>query len=430
MAANLIGLVTGPGKTDKFTAAATDLGVMSVIANGSVIALFGDTFSDHAIGSNWRSPIGLRTNNRDLDANLIVWDDRPVGGGPYANKLLPYESGGSREVGQLPDGFTNIPCDMLWVPQLNKYIMTTFAVKTWNRTSAGSSWQTFHSRMWQSTEPNADKWDRTTAVDQPQFNFDFWNNGSVWSLFQNNTMFMWGEFIHFIGTNEGRWLNGGVHMARVHYSAVFDHNAYDFWGYYPGRGWDWGRWNAANPPLCTPLFRAGTGKRIGEVNAHVFNFAGTPVIMLAYTEERTGVCFRFALNPESVWTGQFPQLGHDKLNFQYAPAIHPYSNPLSGHFVISEWDGESPAPYCVHLAKYETIWPFNLSYPAKVREEMATLNPEESCVNRLGKLAPDFSLVDKADEYAFYDEHLSQDFNRDYLKDALLGKIDVPHITR
>lgn len=52
--------VTGPGLTDAWGMACTDLGASVEAADGSLVSVFGDTFSGDRVGAgDWRSPVIL-----------------------------------------------------------------------------------------------------------------------------------------------------------------------------------------------------------------------------------------------------------------------------------------------------------------------------------------------------------------------------------
>ena len=60
--------------------------------------------------------------------------------------MINYQHRGTVHAGELPDGFTNIPNDLIHLPD-GRYMMTTFAIRSWDPISPGGSWATFHSRM-------------------------------------------------------------------------------------------------------------------------------------------------------------------------------------------------------------------------------------------------------------------------------------------
>ena len=52
--------VTGPGITDRWGMACTDLGASVRAADGALVSVFGDTFSGSRVGvGEWRSPVIL-----------------------------------------------------------------------------------------------------------------------------------------------------------------------------------------------------------------------------------------------------------------------------------------------------------------------------------------------------------------------------------
>ncbi|WP_206474342.1 DUF4185 domain-containing protein [Dietzia sp. KRD202] len=155
--ARLVKELTGPNETGRWGASATDLGFPAITNHGYTITIFGDTFVDHVGGSGWRSPVGFRQSNPDIE-NGIRWDNAI--GGAYAKEMINYQHRGTVHAGELPDGFTNIPNDLIHLPD-GRYMMTTFAIRSWDPISPGGSWATFHSRMWTSTEAHAENWERT-----------------------------------------------------------------------------------------------------------------------------------------------------------------------------------------------------------------------------------------------------------------------------
>ena len=82
--------VTGPGWTDQFGMAATDLGVMARTPSGRILAVFGDTFREPWVGGgDWRAPVALFSDTKNLDDG-IVWSEAAGGDPNYAQQLWPY----------------------------------------------------------------------------------------------------------------------------------------------------------------------------------------------------------------------------------------------------------------------------------------------------------------------------------------------------
>lgn len=266
--ARLVKELTGPNETGRWGASAADLGYPAITNMGYTITIFGDTFNDYVGGPGWRSPVGFRQSNPDIE-NGIRWDNAI--GGDYAKEMIPYTHNvidAKKGIGGLPDGFTNIPNDLIHLPD-GRYIMTTFAVRSWGKVNPtpGGSWATFHCRMWTSTETHAENWERTWDLEANHENFDFPNQGE-WSHFQNNTMIMFpGEpWVYIYGTNEGRWKGGGIHLMRVDWRTMWNRSTYEFWGT-AGNTWAWRKGGNTTPIL----FPSRSDYGIGELSAQVID---------------------------------------------------------------------------------------------------------------------------------------------------------------
>lgn len=85
--ARLVKELTGPNETGRWGAPATDLGFPAITNHGYTITIFGDTFIDRVGGGGWRSPVGFRQSNPDIE-NGIRWDNAI--GGNYAKEMIPY----------------------------------------------------------------------------------------------------------------------------------------------------------------------------------------------------------------------------------------------------------------------------------------------------------------------------------------------------
>lgn len=319
----------GPGKTGQFGARATDLGFMTKTNHGWCFALFGDTFVDHVSGTQWRSPTAFRTHNPDI-ANGIKWDNAI--GGSYARQIIDYQHNGTKEAGELPDGFTNIPNDMIHFDN-GMYLMSTFAIKSWLNNSPGKSWQTFHSRLWVSTETNGEVWGRSWDAEGRHENFDYPNVG-VWSHFQNVSFLKYNNepWLYVYGTNEGRWLGGGIHLMRVPWDQWNIRSAYRFWGIHNG---DWGWWPDtanASTPILLPTAGIDAG-RIGEINAQMID--GN--VVLTYWDSNLGAVSVASHRPEGWWSD--PKIHATPLTTPagYAPCLHPYSTMGRAEMLISQW---------------------------------------------------------------------------------------------
>lgn len=90
--------VTSNSLTSRFGAGFTDLGIPALTPDNRLLFVCGDTFNDKVGGSDWRSPIGLYSNN---DRNNIVINGAV--GGNYARGMVPEGHAG---------GTTAIPSDV------------------------------------------------------------------------------------------------------------------------------------------------------------------------------------------------------------------------------------------------------------------------------------------------------------------------------
>ena len=222
-------------ETARFGFRGTDLGFTARTNHGYCITIFGDTF-DQPVPQNstgWRSPVGLRQSNTDIQ-NGIRWDNC-IGGG-RAKELIPYVHTDPNVARNTPGLIvTEIPNDLIHLPD-GRYMMTTFGVRDWaipdqgGIPSAGGSWRTWYSRQWTSTDTHAENWTTTWNLETNRENMDFWNDGLM-AHFQNNAMIMWpGEdWVYFYGTNEGRWAGGGIHLMRVPWNHMWERSQYTFW---------------------------------------------------------------------------------------------------------------------------------------------------------------------------------------------------------
>ncbi|MDO4910767.1 MAG: DUF4185 domain-containing protein [Corynebacterium sp.] len=313
--------VTGPRLTGRFGFNATDLGYSTPVWKDPaarrdpreadhILTVFGDTFRDYVGGPGYiGSPFGLR----QLNGQDFIWDSAI--GGYTARKMLPYQSKGTPSAGELPDGFTHIPCDILQLPD-GTFIMTTFAVRSWDPITPGQSWATFHSRLWRSEDE--ENWRRTEFI--------FPNDGR-WSHFQNNSLVLLGDTIYVFGTNEGRWVNGGIHLMRVHWQELENPEAYEFWAY-RNNEWQW------TSDQTDPILLPSPGQGIGEINANLVEGR----VFLAFVDGAHGVTIAEAEHPAAPWTLHQGVISHQDLPCQYAPAIHPFSTAECLQILISRWD--------------------------------------------------------------------------------------------
>ncbi|MBB1033172.1 DUF4185 domain-containing protein [Dietzia sp. CQ4] len=422
--ARLVKELTGPNETGRWGAAATDLGYPAVTNHGYTITIFGDTFVDRVGGADWRSPVGFRQSNPDIE-NGIRWDNAI--GGAHAKQMINYQHRGTVSAGQLPDGFTNIPNDLIHLPD-GRYIMTTFAIRSWDPITAGGSWATFHSRLWTSTDAHAENWGRTRDLEANRENFDFPNTGE-WSHFQNNTMLMFpGEpWVYIYGTNEGRWNGGGIHLMRVDWRSMWNRSTYEFWGRDGGGVWAWRR-GGFTTPILTPTL---PNNAIGELSAQVINGR----VVLSYCDGVLGAITRTSPRPEGVWTLPAIQVTAAQQPALYAPAIHPYSSLGRAQMLLSAWPQVNGQTLYYGTRQWEVSLTGggsgSLSSSSAARASTEQLSPESSLVTEeyTGDLAPDLSALDVSEQVAVLDDATESDVDRNWLRAALQGEVEDDRTT-
>ena len=81
--------ITGPGITDRWGVTCADLGASVIAPNGTLVSVFGDTFSGNRVGEgDWRSPVILIGTG---DASHPITYHRAGGGNPeFAQQLWRY----------------------------------------------------------------------------------------------------------------------------------------------------------------------------------------------------------------------------------------------------------------------------------------------------------------------------------------------------
>ncbi|WP_405164768.1 DUF4185 domain-containing protein [Nocardia sp. NBC_01499] len=389
--------------TARFGFRGTDLGFTAITNHGYCISIFGDTFdaaTPDPPATGWRSPVGLRQHNADIQ-NGIVWDN--CIGGARAKEMIPYRHSPAETPGQ---PITEIPNDLIHLPD-GRYIMTTFGVRNWANSSAGGSWSTWYSRMWTSTETNAENWERTKDLDTGKENMDFRNDANTqWRYFQNNTMIMWpGEdWVYIYGTNEGRWNGGGIHLMRVDWRSMWKPSTYQFFGQDRGGKWGW----RVNGPVMAILMPSVSGNGIGEISAQVIDGK----VVLSYCDGVLGVVTRTSPRPEGVWADYRRHIDSDAAPFLYAPVIHPYSH-LDGkaQMLLSQWphaetpNGSRSTFYGVKQWQVD-LSPSTVELPKKLAKSVGDLSRQPAdLAGYTGPLAPPLSSLETPDLVAFLSDH-------------------------
>lgn len=138
--------LTGPGITERWGVTATDLGAAVRAPNGTLVAVFGDTFAGPRVGhGDWRSPVVLIGSG---DAGTAITWQRAGGPDPtYARQLRHYihDSGPLWRRGGIS---TVLPSDLLRVDDMlylhvivNRGFPQVIWTEIWSSSDSGITWE-------------------------------------------------------------------------------------------------------------------------------------------------------------------------------------------------------------------------------------------------------------------------------------------------
>ena len=239
--------ITGPRITDRWGVTCTDLGASIIAPNGSLVSVFGDTFSGNNVGDgDWRSPVILIGSG---DATHPITYQRAGGADPeYAHQLWRY-SHRTVASGRPRRGIsTVIPSDLLRVRD------TLFLHVIVNRGFGNVVW----TEIWKSDDSGV-SWRH--LGENAKFPAGLHNgHAQCWS-WDYDPISGW---IYVVSTGFQR--DKGIILRRVRPESIGDPSAYCGWGR-ANRRWAWGK----EPTPLTPegetwgelsLRRLPTGKWI------------------------------------------------------------------------------------------------------------------------------------------------------------------------
>lgn len=140
--------LTGPGRTDRWGMACTDLGATVRAADGTVVSVFGDSFAGAHVGDgDWRSPVVLLGRGSDArGATHTIRYDRAGGADPdYARRLRRHRRDRLPRPGRPIS--TVIPSDLLVVGEqlylhviVNRGFGTVAWTEIWRSSDTGVRW--------------------------------------------------------------------------------------------------------------------------------------------------------------------------------------------------------------------------------------------------------------------------------------------------
>ncbi|MEV6362577.1 DUF4185 domain-containing protein [Nocardia asteroides] len=309
---------TGPGHTDRFGMAATDLGVMTRTPSGRILAVFGDTFRDPMVGGDdWRAPVALYSDTTRLDDG-IVWHEAAGADPHYARQLWPYEHTDGRTV--LPSDVITIGPDIFLHVMINQGLGNVVRTEIWRSGDDGKSWQ-----------PTGAQFDAGLHGGFAQ----------LWTWERDDD-----GWVYVFSTGFQR--DKGLILRRVREDRITDPGAYEGWGWRDGR-WAWG-----NPP--TPVLeREPSAEKFGELCLRKIQHKWVLVNFDASTTGGYDIDLRLLDSPTdnlylarkstplrgSAWGDE----GNDRIAQLYGPSIVPGSTLDNLHLLVSQWNTADGWPY-------------------------------------------------------------------------------------
>jgi N-acetyl-anhydromuramyl-L-alanine amidase AmpD len=332
--------VTGPGLTDRFGMAATDLGVMTRTPSGRILAVFGDTFREPWVGGgDWRAPVALFSDTKNLDDGL-VWNEAAGGDPTYARQLWPYPH-------HLDGGLTTVlPSDVMTIGEsiyLHASAHFPFGnvgfTEIWKSIDDGHTWFRIGPR-----------WDPHIHGGLAQlWTWDVGDDGWVYVL---STAFRIER-------------DRPIILRRVPADRIADPSAYEGWGF-GASGWAW-----RNEP--TPVLEGGFGelclRRVqNQWVLVVFDNFGYDVDVRVFPD-MTSNLYQVPTGAPIRGTA-WGQEGDDAVAQLYGPSIVPGSRLDGGfHILLSQWNTVQGWPY--HVMQFKIPVPATAPVPSLDKEVTA-----------------------------------------------------------
>lgn len=330
--------ITGPGITDRWGVTCADLGASIHAPNGTLVSVFGDTFSGNKVGvGHWRSPVVLIGTG---DACHPIRYHRAGGADPdYAQQLwrYPHRAAASAADGGDPPRHsrrgisTVIPSDLLRVGDelylhaiVNRGFGNVVWTEIWRSLDSGISWR--------------------HMGEQAKFPADMCRGyAQCWSWDYDPD----DGWVYVVSTGFRR--DKGVILNRVRLEHIGDMSMYSPWGYRDGH-WSWG--NDATP--ITP-----DGETWGELSLR--RLAAGQWILGGFLSSKYALGYRVIDSPTAVHSAplQLPVVGctwdnedhaRNRVAQLYGGYILPGSrlNRAGGiGLAVSQWNTANGWPYRV-----------------------------------------------------------------------------------
>ena len=320
--------ITGPGITDRWGVTCADLGASILAPNGTLVSVFGDTFSGNRVGrGDWRSPVILIGAG---DAAQPIRYRRAGGDDPdYARQLWRYPRRDTA-FGRTRRGIsTVIPSDLLRVGDalyLHAIVNRGFSNVVWTE-------------IWRSND-NGISWRH--LGDHAKFGGDLHDGyAQCWSWDYNPD----DGWVYVVSTGFQR--DKGVILRRVRPEYIGDESRYAAWGRSNGR-WLWGDEAAPTTP---------DGETWGELSLR--RLAAGKWILGGFVSSRYALGYRVLDSPTAVRNAplQLPVIGsawdtEDHADGRVAQLYGGYVLPGSRldaaggvGLVVSQWNTTRGWPY-------------------------------------------------------------------------------------
>jgi Domain of unknown function (DUF4185) len=390
-----LGWVTGPGVTDHWFIAGTDLGIMwnsgytdPVTGKPIIYALFGDSYSQPGMAGDWRNNVLFRTADTDLSNGLQFSDavinagaqfpGDPNGvhqwygtGGPAAGATqIIYNPGGLD--GLFGKTYTMIPTSAIAIENPNAeggytQYATVMSIRTWDNPG---SWTTNYSGIAYSNDGG-----KTWTVDPATVRSSGWFRAGPAYVpgdehFQQNALVMSDDptdpYVYVYGTPSGR--QGSAYLARVEKDQITNLGAYQYWSGESSNGA--GRWVTGDPSSAVPVFGSSstdflpqlykvldtftfglftkiangiwvgglpTNGNVSEMSVQYNEYLGKYVVL--YTDGGNNVVMRVSDSPQGTWSDTTKLVSNNLTTNtgMYAPMVHPMSG--TDYFNSTNADG-------------------------------------------------------------------------------------------
>ncbi|MGG7569572.1 DUF4185 domain-containing protein [Streptomyces sirii] len=319
---SLVKDLTGPGITDRFGMAATDLGVPARTPDGRLLFVFGDTWEDQPFGADWRAPVALYSETTDLAQGI---EFSGAVGGDRARQLWQYDHGNPEFDTVLPGDVLTIGDTMYLHVAVQKPYPTVVWTEIWKSTDSGATWEHTGCRWGKDGDPGL----------SPHFQMVTWGQGD------NGYVYCWST--KFDGTES-------VIMHRVREDQITNPTAYEPW-----TEAGWGSWGDPAKFVLTGRYRelclrpidgkwlfTGLDLGGGRIVAHILDVPdGTPGPGHTLIQ---GV---------PNWSENDPDSG--RVAQPYGGYVIPGSTLNDLHITVSQWenpDDQVPDSWSYHVMQF------------------------------------------------------------------------------